>query len=137
MATDVRNHGSDASVTELVTGIISDAQELIKQQFELLKHEVHEDFRKTRDAGLMLAVGGVVALVGAIHLSLMLVYLLFWATNGNLPLWACFGICGGLVCLIGAGLVYAGIQKFNSFNPLPDQTAQALKENVRWITQPK
>src|SRR3954466_11571948 len=138
MATDLRSPpDNNASVTELVTGIIRDGQELIKQQFELLKHEVHEDFRKTRDASLMLAAGGVVALVGAIHLSLMLVYLLNWATNGNLPLWACFAICGGVVFLIGAGLVYAGIHKFSTFNPLPDETAQALKENVQWITQPK
>jgi len=109
---------------------------LIKQQFELLKHEVKEDFQKTRDATLMLGIGSVVALVGLIHLTLMLVYLLQWAAP-SLPLWACFGICGGLVVIVGGGLLYAGIHKFNSFNPLPDETAQALKENVQWITQPK
>jgi len=135
MATDLKP-APDASVTELVGGIINDAQELIKQQFELLKHEVKEDFQKSRDASLLMGVGGVVGLVGLIHLTLMLVYLLQWAAP-SLPLWACFGICGGLVAIVGGGLLYAGIHKFSTFNPLPDETAQALKENVQWITQPK
>jgi len=142
MATDLKP-APDTSVTELVTGILHDAQDLIKQQFELLKHEVREDIRKTRDASLLIGAGGIVGLVGAIHVTLMLVYLLHWATNrhlfvnDNFPLWACFGICGLLALVIGGGLIYAGMNKFASFNPLPDQSAQALKENVQWITQPK
>jgi len=136
MATDLKPP-PEASVTELVTGILHDAQDLIKQQFELLKHEVKDDIRKTRDASLLIGVGGLVGLVGLIHLTLMLVYLLYWATNESLPLWACYGICGGLAAIGGGALVYAGMNKFSSFNPLPDQTAQALKENVQWLTKPK
>ena len=46
MATDLKST-QEPSVTALVTGIISDAEELFKQQFELFKHEVRDDFRKT------------------------------------------------------------------------------------------
>jgi len=136
MATDLKP-APDTSVTELVTGILHDAQDLIKQQFELLRVEVKDDLRKTRDASLLMGVGGLVGLVGLIHLTLMLVYLLFWATNEHLPLWACFAICGGVAVIAGGALIYAGMNKFSTFSPLPDQTAQALKENVQWLTKPK
>jgi len=126
----------DTSVTTLVSGIIHDAQVLFRQQLELFKHEVKTDLRKTKEAGLLMGAGIAVAAVGVILLSLMLVYLLQWAVP-NLPLWACFGICGLGFAAIGCGLVYSGKAKFDSFNPLPDESAQALKENVQWITNRK
>jgi len=135
MAIDVK-HESDPTVTTLVSGIISDAQDLLKQQFELLKHEVHEDLAKTRDAAMVLGLGSIIGLVGGVLLALMLVHLLNWAVP-TLPLWACYGICGAVIFAIGGGLVWAGLAKFNSFNPLPDETAQTLKENVQWIANPK
>jgi len=137
MQVDVKsNSNNDASVTSLVSGIINDAQELFKQQIELLKHEVREDLRKTKEASQMLGVGLGIAMLGAILVAMMCAYLLNWAFP-QLPLWACFGICGGVLVAVGVGIFYVAIGKFGSFNPLPDQSAQALKENVQWITNPK
>jgi len=135
MATDLKSP-PDTSVTELVSGIARDAQDLIKQQFQLFKYEVRDDLRKTLNALLLLAIGAAVGLVALLLIIFMTVYLLQWAVP-SLPLWACFGICGAVALAIAGGLAYAGAHKFTTFNPLPDQTAQALKENVRWITQPK
>jgi len=136
MAADLHN-AQDTSVTALVSGIIHDAQELTRQQFELFKHEVKADLRKTKEAALLMAAGGGVAVIAIILLSLGAVYLLEWAFSPHLPLWACFGICGGVFAAIAGGLIYAGKAKFDSFNPLPDESAQALKENVQWITNRK
>jgi len=135
MATDLKN-GQDTSVTALVSGIVRDAQELTRQQFELFKHEVKNDLRKTRDAGIFVAAGGAVCAVAVVLLAFMLVELLKWAVP-QLPLWSCYGICGGVLVLIGAGLVWAGKAKFDSFHLLRDESAQALKENVQWITNQK
>jgi Putative Actinobacterial Holin-X, holin superfamily III len=139
MANELQTGSADqSSVTGLVTGIINDAQELFKQQLALLKAEVRDDLRKTRDAALALGVGAGVAAVGGVMLCWMLAYLLNWAVGDDrLPLWACVGIVGGLLTLVGGVLLYLGKKKFDSFNPLPDETAQALKENVEWITKPK
>jgi hypothetical protein len=43
------------------------------------------------------------------------------------------------VVLLGAGgaLAFAGKKKFDSFNPLPDESAQVLKENIEWIANKK
>jgi uncharacterized membrane protein YqjE len=126
------------SVAPLVTGIVDDLQELIKQNLTLFKVEVREDFKKTKEAAAALSVGVGLAVVGALHLTFMLVYLLWWAFDparsaSGLPLWVCFAIVGGVFLGVGAALTFRGKKKLDSFNPLPDQTADALKENVQWI----
>jgi len=127
---------NDTSVTSLVSGIISDAQDLFKQQFELLKHDVREDFRKAKDASFMLGVGFGIAMVGVILLGFTLAHLLAWAVP-TLPLWAWYGICGLILAAVGGGLTYAGLSKFETVDPVPHASAEALKENVQWITNPK
>jgi uncharacterized membrane protein YqjE len=127
------NTGNQPSVTPLVTGIIDDLQELIKQNLALFKVEVREDFKKTKDAAIALGVGIGLAAVGGLHLTLMLVFLLWWAFAPNLPLWGCFAIVGGVFAAIGIALYLRGKNKLESFNPLPDETAGALQENVQWI----
>jgi len=135
MATDLKSN-QQPSVTSLVTGIIGDAQELFKQQFELLKHEVRDDFRKTKEVGLALAFAGGLGLVGAILLVQMLVYLTQWLVP-ELALWVCFGIWGTLMFVAGAVLFFIGKTTLDTIDPVPEKTAQALKENVQWLTNPK
>jgi hypothetical protein len=36
-----------------------------------------------------------------------------------------------------AVLGWLGYKKFQSFNPLPDETAKTVKENVEWIVNSK
>ncbi len=127
---------SEGSLTGLVTGIVNDAQELVKQQFALFKHEVKEDLHKTLQAAIALGIGVAVAVVGALSWWLMIVFLLAWAFP-VVPLWGWFGIVGFLFLVAGALLFYAGKAKLESFNPLPDQSAEALRENVQWIMRPK
>jgi len=135
MATDVKDDQAQ-SVTSLVSGIVEDAQELLKQQFELFKHELRSDFSKVKTAAQVLAVGGGVGLVGCILLGVTL-GLLLQAIAPELPLWAAFAIVTAVFLVIAGALVAIGLGKLNSVNPLPDQTAEALKENVQWITKPK
>jgi Putative Actinobacterial Holin-X, holin superfamily III len=127
---------SEVSVTQLLNGIITDAQKLIKQQLTLLRHEVKEDLHKTKEAGLSLISGTMIVLVGCILLSFMLVELLAW-TAPALPLWVSYGTVGAPITVLGVALFCAGVRKLNSINPLPDQTVQALKETVRWKTNPR
>src|SRR5205823_5362321 len=76
--------GTSGSVTPLVAGIIDDLQELIKQNLTLFKVEVREDLKKTKEAAAALGVGIGLAVVGALHLTLMLVFLLWWAFSSDI-----------------------------------------------------
>jgi uncharacterized membrane protein YqjE len=127
---------TEPSVTKLVSGILSDAQDLFKQQMALLRSEVQEDFQKTKEAGIALTGGLVLALLGSIFLCLTLVHLLSWAFP-NLPLWVCHGLVGAPLAILGAVLIYGGFTKLKSTNLVPTQSAQALKENVQWLTNQK
>jgi len=132
MANDLRTE-SESSVTSLVTGIINDAQRLIEQQLKLFREEIREDLHKTKEASTFLGVGLAVCFLGAMALVLMVPLLLSWVWPA-LPLWGSFAIVGGVLALVGGGLVYTAVKQFESFNPLPDQSVEGLKENVQWQT---
>lgn len=135
MANDLHT-GTEPSMTGLVTGIINDAQELFKQQLALFKQELKDDVRKTKEAAISLSAGLGIVLVGGLLWCLMLVHLLAWAFP-SLPLWCAYGIIGLVFVAGGGALLYLGKKRFESFNPLPDQSVGALKENVQWIMNPK
>ena len=132
MASDLHTEPG-VSVTSLLRGIVSDAQDLIQQQLALFRAEIKDDFRKTMGILIVIVSGAFLVAVGAALLCFMLVYLLNSAAPDTLPLWACFGIVGGCVVLIGGIVAYAAVARFKTFNPLPDESVQALKENVQWI----
>lgn len=132
MATDLQSH-EEVGLSELLGGILDDMRELLKQQLALFRVEVRRDFAKTKVAAALVGGGAALAGLAVLLFSLMLVYLL----NLALPLWASFGIVGLALGGIGAALTCAGIQRFRSFNPLPDESARALVENVQCLTNPK
>lgn len=134
-STDRAPPNTDQSMTQLVTGAIADVQELVKQQLALFKVELRDDLRKAREAGLTLSVGLGLVMIGAILLGVMLAELLH-AVLPSLPLWACFGIIGGAVVIIGAILIFAGKKQFESVH-LAEQSVKSLKENVQWMQNPQ
>jgi len=125
--------GSEPSLTSIVSGIIHDFQELVKQQLALFKAEVVTDFRKTREASAALVSGMVALFLGSVLLCFMLVHLLEWAFRPHLEIWMCYLIVGGVVVAAGAVLTGMGWKQFHSFTPL--QSVDALKENLEWKTK--
>jgi hypothetical protein len=136
MASDLQqNGGNQVSVGELVGGIVSDAQNLLKQQMALFRHEVKEDFRKTLEASGAMAGGALLLLVALIVLSFMLAHWINESAQLSLP--TSFGLVGGGLAILGGVLFAGGMYRFKTFNPMPDETSRALQENVRWMTNTK
>jgi hypothetical protein len=146
MATEVQNN-TEPSMASLVGGIVSDVQDLIKQQLELTRKEIEADLRKTRDAASFLFGGLGLILFGCFSFCLMLAHLIHHLTTpaswqlsqdpAAIPLWGCYGIVTVILLIGGGALAFAGKKKFDSFNPLPDESAQVLKENIEWIANKK
>jgi hypothetical protein len=61
----------------------------------------------------------------------MLVHLLHALTA--LPLWACYGIVGGLFAAGGIVLLVLGKQKLAHVHLMPQATVKTMKEHVQWI----
>jgi Putative Actinobacterial Holin-X, holin superfamily III len=121
---------SEPSLAQLLTGIVNDTKELLRQELALAKHEIREDLRKTKTAMLSLGVGVGVAAIGGLLVILMLVHLLHALTP--IPLWGCYGIGGGGLVLAGFLLLFRGKKTAEDIAVVP-QTVETLKENATWI----
>lgn len=121
-------------VTTLVSGIIQDAQQLLRQQLTLFQVEFKNDTRRTIAASIPLLVGMMICLLAGIILTIMAAHLLPWIWP-QLPLWGGFAIVGGMLAIAGGALVLVGKSKFATFNPLPEQSLEGLKENIQWQTK--
>jgi hypothetical protein len=127
---------SGMSVSTLVGDIVTDAQNLLKQELALTKREMTEEIAKAKEAAISLAIGAGILAVGGVLLCFMLVYLLNWAFPDNLPLWGCFAIVGGAFAAAGAILLVVGAKRAGSIHLVPERTLNTMKDNVKWIKNP-
>lgn len=124
----------DASLTNLLKGIVGDLQLLIRQEMHLARTEVKQEWDKAKTAAGALAVGAAMLVLAVFMLCFMVVYLINWA---GVPLWGSFAIVAGALGLIGLLLTGMGFAKARQVHLVPPQTAQTLKENVQWMQSPK
>ena len=126
--------GSEPSLTAIVTGIVGDFQELIKQQLALFKAELREDLRKTKEASVSLVCGAALLGLGSVLLCIMVVHLLEWVFRPHLELWLCYLIVGGVLAAVGGGLTAFAWGRFRSVTA--EQSVQSIEENLEWKTKP-
>ena len=127
---------SNPSVTELVSGIVGDVQDLGMQHLTLFRNEVKQDIRKASDAASALATGAAVLQIGGILLCLMFVHLISHVAPG-ISLWLSYGIVGIAMLGLGSIVVYFGIHKFHSVDALSKQASQIMKDDAKWLSKPK
>jgi len=146
MANEVHAPPEEASMTGLLRGIINDIGDLIRQEIRFARTEIKSDVRKTTRAGTVLALGVGTACLGVVLVALMFVYLIHALSlpsgtvdpaSAGIPLWGCYGIVAAVLLVVGVGVTFLGYKGFQSNDPLPDQTAQSIKENVEWIVNSK
>jgi len=120
------------SLTSLVRGIVDDLQRLIRQELQLAKTEVQQEWEKTKTAAGSMAAGVALLGLAAVLLCFMLVHLLHHYVDA-IPLWGWFGIVGGLLAIGGGLLIAAGRATAANIHVVPPQTAETMKENVQWM----
>jgi hypothetical protein len=133
-------HPNEPSLTTLVGGIVHDLQDLIKQQVQLTRQEIGEDFRKLREAASLLVVGLMLIIPGVLTLCLTLAHLIHWLAYkpdqfdpSYIPLWVCYLIASAVFLIAGGALAYAGKQRMDAIRVAPE-TTRALQENMEWRT---
>lgn len=123
---------NDPGFVSLLGDIVTDFQRLVKQHLALFKHEVREDVKKSKRAVATMVSAYMLGWLGGILLSAMLVGLLAWAFP-QLPWWGWAGVAGAIACLAGWAMCASAKKMFAAITPLPDQTAQAIKEDIQWL----
>lgn len=125
---------SDGLVT-LMSGVIHDGQELMRQQLQLFQVEISKDLKRTVNASTFLIVGAFIALLGVLLLLCTAALWLHATWPQSIALWGGFGIVTLVTILVALALIFWGKAKFSTFNPLPDQSVAAIKETMQWKTK--
>jgi lipopolysaccharide export LptBFGC system permease protein LptF len=130
MAVDTTDQPRQSS-TALVSGIVDDLQRLLRQEAQLARQELKQEWQKTKSAAFSFAAGSVALVFSVLILLFMLVYLLAYYTS--IPTWGCYGIVGGILALAAIAMLMMGSQRASQIQLPPPQTAASLKENAQWI----
>jgi Putative Actinobacterial Holin-X, holin superfamily III len=123
----------EPTLMQLVSDLVSDAKELLRQELTLAKYEITQEVHKTKRALISLGAGIGIISVGGLLLLVMLVHALNALTG--LPLWACYGIIGGMLAIVGMLMIYSGKKTISQIDMIPQQTVESMKENARWIKE--
>jgi hypothetical protein len=129
---DSHQAGSQPGVASMVGGILDDTQKLFRQEIALAQREVAQAWDKGKAAAALLASALVVLIVGGVLLGIMLAKLLAPLLPDHE--WACYGIVGGVVVLLGGALIYHGIHRINEVHMSLPQTTETLREEARPIS---
>jgi uncharacterized membrane protein YqjE len=122
---------ASGSIAELLQGIVSNVQGIIRSEVRLAKAEVREEATVAGKAAGMLAAGAVLGLYAVGLLLLTFVYLL----NGPLSDWLAALIVFAVVALVAGVLVKVGLDRIKHVSPKPEQTIDSIKEDVQWVKQ--
>jgi len=121
----------DTSMSSLISGIVGDAQELVRKEIALARQEIREEIGNAKDAGIKLAIAGAVLAIGGLLLVLTLAQgladLLDW------PTWAGYGLVGLVLAGVGYFLLSSAQKQIKQISPVPEKTVETIKENVEWI----
>ena len=135
VATKEPSHNTGgSSMTELLSGILTDAQTLIRQQVGLIRAEFVEDLRRTKQIAKCFAIGALFLLVGIVMLLVAGVHLVQYLTGW--PEWAAWASVGVTTIILGIVAIVVGSRILAKHNPLPDKSFHALQENVSCLTNP-
>lgn len=121
----------DASVSQLLSGIVGDAQTLVRQEIALARQEIREEIDTAKSAAIKLGIAGGVLAIGGLLLILMLAQAL--ADLLNWPVWAGYGIVGVILAIAGYVLLSTAQKQIKEVHPVPEKTVETMKENVEWI----
>jgi uncharacterized membrane protein YqjE len=122
----------NGTVTSLIAGILDDAQKLARQQFDMLKAEIHEDLRSSKRAAEYGGLGVVLLTVGLLGLVAAIAYLLH--DEFQLAMWSSWAITSGIFILVGMAFAFASYAILERVSPIPHKTIHALQENLKWKT---
>jgi len=124
---------AEPSVADLISGLVGDAQQLVRREIDLAKREVTIEIDKVKQGAVALGIGAGAAIIGALLLAHMLVYLV--QTLTDLPLWVSYLIVGALFAIGGGVALMQGLKRIKEVDPVPRETIESVRKDVQWIKE--
>jgi uncharacterized membrane protein YqjE len=114
---------------ELVKELASQTSTLVRQELDLARAEMTQKGKEASAAGAMFGAAGLVALLGSIALTLMLIA----ALATGMDVWLSALVVTVVYLLVAGGLALTGRSRLRKAGPpVPVETIETLKEDVRW-----
>lgn len=124
--------GAEPSIAQLLSNLVADAQTLVRKEFDLAKTEIMGEVGKVRQGAIMLGAGIALAAIGGLFLLAMIAELLVAA---GLDRWVAYLILGGVLAIAGGIVLYTGIKRFQTVDPVPRETIETIREDVSWLKE--
>jgi len=127
----------ERSIGQLLKELRDETTTLLRQEVDLAKTEIAEKASRTgRNLG-SLAVGGGVALLGALALLAAVIYGLTSILNQfmsvGVAIWLAPLLVGIVLAVIGNSLVKKALATLKQESLTPQRTTQTLQENKEWL----
>jgi uncharacterized membrane protein YqjE len=121
---------TEPALGDLFRQLAQDSATLVRQEVALAKAELRENVKSVARDTAKIAIGAVVAAVGALVMVAFLVLLLGDVVG---EYWAGALIVGVLFVAIGAFLAMGAMKRLKKDTLTPEQTIQTLKEDKQWL----
>jgi len=121
----------DQSIGELFSQLATDTSRLVREETRLIAAEAKDSLGQGAQSAGLIAAGIVIALGGALALlTAIILVVALW-----LPTWAAATLVG--ICLLAIGLPVAnrGWTALKSVELLPERSLASIKEDAEWIKE--
>jgi hypothetical protein len=123
----------DRSLGQIVSDVSTDISTLMKQEIDLAKAEIKQEFTKAGTGAGMLGGAGFSGYFVLLFSSAALMFLL----DNWLPIEAAALITAGVWAVVAAVLAAIGRKKLQEANPQLPTTQRTLKEDAQWARAQK
>jgi uncharacterized membrane protein YqjE len=121
----------DQSLGELLGRVSRDFSELVSTQVELAKVEIREEIAAAGRGAGILTGGAFCAYLAVILLS----FAAAWGLSEIVPEGVAFLIVGAVYAVAAAVLLPKGKDRLSQVRPVPEKTAETVKEDVQWARE--
>lgn len=121
----------EQSLGELLGRVSRDFSELVSTQVELAKVEIREEIAAAGRGAGILTGGAFCAYLAVILLS----FAAAWGLSEIVPEGVAFLIVGAVYAVAAAVLLPKGKDRLSQIRPVPEKTAETVKEDVQWARE--
>jgi uncharacterized membrane protein YqjE len=128
----MQTRDSTRPLTSVISRVVSEIAYLLQTEIRLARTELSEKLGQIANGGILLGIGGVLALSGFIILLFAIVQ---WLAIAGMPYeWALL-LVGGVVMLVGVALALKGTRNMKSSALVPHRTIDQLKADLTIVKE--
>ena len=126
-----RHEGPQHSLGEIIGGLATDIQDLVRGEIALARSELDQKFERVTAAALWLIGGALFAFAGLVVFAQGIA----WALALVLPVWAAFLVIGVVIIIAGAIVARSGLAMLSLKSLTPDRTTASLQKDARVVKE--